>query len=515
MEEYEMDHIISNIGGFFSGRSIFVTGGTGFLGKALIEKLLRSCTNVKEIFLLIRTKKGMSLDQRLEKIFSGPLYDKLRETNPSAFAKVIPVKGDAAEEGLGLDPVERELIVDRVSVIFHVAASVRFDDNLRDAVFVNTRSTRDICVMASSMKKLVALVHVSSTYANADKSVINEVVYPSGDDWRKVIEIAENVDMDVLKAFTAKYMGLMPNTYTFTKRLAEDVIDEYSDRLPCVIFRPSIVIASIDDPVSGWLDNFNGPVGLMIGGGKGLVRVSYGNPNLCADYIPVDVTIKSMILVACVRGRIPITKDPSTHVYNCASQDWKQLSMQRLIQIGLDLCTEIPMEDCLWKPSACITQCYTYYYINVLLFHLMPALIIDMILKFKGYPPMLTKLQRRIYVSNKALSYFVCNEWTFCNNKLSLLIRKISGEDAKEFFFNLQLDSIVYLRNSLIGAKKYLLHEDMNQLDKAKRHLKRMTWIDRICKILFVALIAWISYKTEFLTHLCTSIGESKIFQLL
>lgn len=73
---------------------------------------------------------------------------------PSAFKKLIPVTGDTSEEGLGLRPVERQVIIERVSVMFHVAASVRFDDSMRDAVLQNVRSTRDLCILGAQMKKL-------------------------------------------------------------------------------------------------------------------------------------------------------------------------------------------------------------------------------------------------------------------------------------------------------------------------------------------------------------------------
>lgn len=37
-----------------------------------------------------------------------------------------------------------------------------------------------------------------------------------------------------------RYVGKMPNYYVFTKRLAEQVIEDYSKSLPCIICRPSI-----------------------------------------------------------------------------------------------------------------------------------------------------------------------------------------------------------------------------------------------------------------------------------
>lgn len=56
---------------FYAGRSIFITGATGFLGKVLIEKLLRSCPDVTEIFILIRPKKGLSVNDRLKKMLDN------------------------------------------------------------------------------------------------------------------------------------------------------------------------------------------------------------------------------------------------------------------------------------------------------------------------------------------------------------------------------------------------------------------------------------------------------------
>jgi fatty acyl-CoA reductase len=56
---------------FYLGKSIFITGSTGFLGKLLMQKLCTTCIGFKSIYLLVRPKKDVSVHQRIEEIFNN------------------------------------------------------------------------------------------------------------------------------------------------------------------------------------------------------------------------------------------------------------------------------------------------------------------------------------------------------------------------------------------------------------------------------------------------------------
>lgn len=53
---------------FFAGRDIFVTGTSGVVGKPFVEKLLRSCPDVGRVYVLLRAKKGKTVEERLKKM---------------------------------------------------------------------------------------------------------------------------------------------------------------------------------------------------------------------------------------------------------------------------------------------------------------------------------------------------------------------------------------------------------------------------------------------------------------
>ncbi|XP_050513714.1 putative fatty acyl-CoA reductase CG5065 isoform X7 [Diabrotica virgifera virgifera] len=254
---------------FFIDKNVFVTGGSGFLGKVLIEKLLRSCPGIGNIYVLLRPKRSKSIEERLEKVLESPIFNPLRHQNPDVFKKLIPIKGDVSELNLGINKEDRELLVNTVNIIYHSAASVRFDDFLKDAIILNVRGTREVAKLALDLKNISIFVHISTAYSNCDKLVVEEKLYPAHANWRDAITIAEECDPKTLQVFSQKYIFPLPNTYTFAKSLGEHVVNELCQgKIPVVITRPSV----------------------------GVIRIIYGNRDAVVDYIPADYVIKGIIL---------------------------------------------------------------------------------------------------------------------------------------------------------------------------------------------------------------------------
>uniref|UniRef100_A0A2A4JS90 Fatty acyl-CoA reductase n=1 Tax=Heliothis virescens TaxID=7102 RepID=A0A2A4JS90_HELVI len=329
----------SKIQKMFAGSSVLLTGGTGFLGKLVVEKLLRSCPDLKKIYLLARPKKNKDITKRLQEQFDDVLYDKLRKECPNFIQKIRIVEGDMGQLELGMCPEDRIKIMNEVDVIFHGAATVRFDEPLKTAVEINVRGTREMFKLARGCTKLKAFVHISTAYSNCPQTNIDEKFYDSPLPGDKLIDMVETIDARTLDSITPGLLGDFPNTYAYTKAVAENIVLEYSQGLPVALFRPSIVIGTAKEPVSGWIDNVYGPTGVVVGAAVGLLHVLNCDAKVVADLVPGD-----MVVCACIAAAWRTARDSrSNHedapppdlpppVYNYVSSEQKPLTWGMLLQ---------------------------------------------------------------------------------------------------------------------------------------------------------------------------------------
>lgn len=71
----------TGIAEFYNGKTVFITGATGFMGKVLVEKLLRSCPGVDQLYLLMRPSKGKDVTSRLQEFIDNQVTDSKNQNN--------------------------------------------------------------------------------------------------------------------------------------------------------------------------------------------------------------------------------------------------------------------------------------------------------------------------------------------------------------------------------------------------------------------------------------------------
>ncbi|KAI8524306.1 hypothetical protein RHMOL_Rhmol13G0140300 [Rhododendron molle] len=142
---------------FFEDKTLLVTGGTGFLAKIMVEKILRIQPNVKKLFLLIRAKDAAagSATQRF--------HDEI--------IKVIPVSGDVTcEDLISLEESDlRDELWRDIDVIVHSAATTKFDERYDIAMGINVMGAMHVLNFAKKCTNIKMLLHVSTAYVCGER----------------------------------------------------------------------------------------------------------------------------------------------------------------------------------------------------------------------------------------------------------------------------------------------------------------------------------------------------------
>ncbi|KAG0000375.1 cyclin-dependent kinase inhibitor far1 [Entomortierella chlamydospora] len=306
---------------------IFLTGATGFVGKTILEKLLRSFPQITKVYLLVRISGNKTLKGRVENdVFASKIFDTLRAqfSSPEEFQekiikKIVPVRGDITFDHLGLSDQDLAMIREDVTVIINSAASVSFDDPLNNALEMNTKGPLRTFEVAQGAKKLSAFVHISTCYVNSPMigKRIDETIYdhPFGEP-EAIYEMLTKMSYEDIRNYERSVvLKKYPNTYTFSKSLTEHLIKKRFKAmdLPIVIVRPSIVTAAKQEPVPGWVEGTAAANKAVVSCALGHVQEWIGIESTKTDLIPVDVVAKVILLSATTADRT-LAQPPIYHV---------------------------------------------------------------------------------------------------------------------------------------------------------------------------------------------------------
>lgn len=215
--------------------------------------------------------------------------------------KIVPIAGDLIVDKLGLSHADRAMLTAETNVIINCAASVSFTDPLLDAIEINYNGCKRMLALAKECQNIECFTHVSTAYVNCNqphKSVIEEKVYdlPGNQDPDELISGIVRMGPQRVKEQESQLIGAYPNTYTFTKSVAELMIKKNRGDLRVALVRPSIVTGCYEDPFRGWTDSIAAAGFQIMMGITGMLHFVRTNEDTVLDLIPCDF-VSNQILV--------------------------------------------------------------------------------------------------------------------------------------------------------------------------------------------------------------------------
>jgi hypothetical protein len=372
-----------------AGRNVLLIGATGFIGKVWLVTALTELPDLGRIFLLIRRQRSTTALRRLEKVVAeSPLFEHLHERYGEKLASFLRerlevLEGDVSQPGLGLAPETRARLARSLDLIIHSGGLTDFNPDLRTALAANVDATLYLIEFLRQCER-TALLHLSTCFVvgRRDGRVSEELIpnytptgFPNFDAEaerqslhalaRAIEERAESPEVTAaLKRQSlakgsadpgmteaalehqirknrfrwvrsqmveagmrrARELG-WPNTYTFTKSLAESLLVRHAADLPVAVVRPAIVETSTEQPFRGWNEGVNtsAPLSYLLGT---WFRQLPTNERKCLDLIPVDLVTRGMMLIAAA-----LVERRHARLYQLATSACNPCDMRRSIEL--------------------------------------------------------------------------------------------------------------------------------------------------------------------------------------
>ena len=382
------------IGEAFRGKTILVTGTTGFLGKSIVEKCLRSIPDVGRINLAIRSSARRPAADRLEReVLSSPAFKRLKEElGDEAFAKLAKEKLavlelDLGTDGLGLTEAGRKQL-SGCDIVIHSAAAVEFDNPADLSAQTNLLGAARLVEAVKASGARPHLVHISTAYVGGMLRglVREEPPLDPGLNWRQEAAVLsalrapveeESRRPEILKQLRGEARARMgpagtpararaterlrekwvkdklvergrvhanamgfTDIYSFTKAMAEHAIVELHGDVPLSIVRPSIIESAFAEPFPGWLEGFRMAEPLILAFGRGILQDFSGLPDALLDIIPADFVVNTVLAVA---ANPPIDSNP--RIYHAASGTRNPLRFREMTDSAARYFAKNPLSD--------------------------------------------------------------------------------------------------------------------------------------------------------------------------
>ncbi|TNF37520.1 MAG: NAD-dependent epimerase/dehydratase family protein [Deltaproteobacteria bacterium] len=328
-----------------AGRTVLVTGVTGFVGKVWLSQVLHDLPDVGRIYVLARPGDAGTAAERFTRIAErSPAFRPLRERHGArlgAFlgARVEVLEGDVSKPQCGLDDATVARLAPELDAIVHFAGLTDFDPDPRLAFETNVLGAAHIADLAAATEH-ATLLHCSTCFvAGIQGGHVSEEITPGVSPSQRAFDVDAEVaalaeiaarpghKRERVAAARERAQALgWPNIYTFTKGLAEHLLAQRPVEL--TLLRPAIVECALDYPFTGWNEGINttGPLLWLL---RSPFRHFPAREDVHYDVVPVDAVTRAAtsVLAAALEG----TAAP---VYQVSSSCSNPMTMGRGIELA-------------------------------------------------------------------------------------------------------------------------------------------------------------------------------------
>ncbi|KAI1293554.1 Fatty acyl-CoA reductase 1 [Halotydeus destructor] len=433
---------------YFKGKTLFMTGATGFVGRFLIYKLLKDC-DIKRFYILLREKKGQTIDERYETSAT-----KLHVYGTENIVRLV-------KKIVNLD------------VFMHVSSIGAWctEDVLEERVMTCPINPRQFVEKMESMSESEAIA--------ATKDYIGK---------------------------PPKFM----NTYCFTKTLAEGVVFKEKDGLTIGLVRPPFLYSCAREPEMGWFDTPQTGAGLSVLFSLGLARIASLRLDDPVECIPVDLCVNSMISTCWYMATVARENGEKFKVFNMGMSQDAAYTGRKLQSMGIELGYRYPSTKQIRPPIEPYNFVPSQPYIKLKAFftHTLFSIMIDTLLVLTGQKPILVKLTSKILGAVSQIFEVICSykeELKIEMGNIDLLYGKqgVLGDEDKEIFLY-DLKSIDWPAVGVANHMRFrrtILKEPDSNLPWARKRLKMLEVGYKIFKLCFYAAVLAFFYGTYTLVE--------------